>query len=140
MPTVPSGSTKKSVPNPPDQPMRPRCGPSVLMATPKPHPMPSQNPGKKLSAVLHAAGTWSLVICCRCDLHESLVAEPVRCRRPVQLAFRHRIEREAHHPRVEDAEHGKRMMVAPSFTRLECQRNWLAAPASDPWSLAILGR
>ena len=62
---MPSGSTKKSVPCPPDQPMRPRWGPSVFTAAPKPHPVPSQNPGKKLSAVLHAAGTWSLVICRR---------------------------------------------------------------------------
>ena len=46
-------------------PMRPCWGPAVFTATPKPHPVPSQKPGKKLSAVLHAAGTWSLVICCR---------------------------------------------------------------------------
>src|SRR6478672_11313066 len=102
MPTVPSGSTKKSVPSPPDQPMRPRWGPAVFTATPKPHPMPSQKPGKKLSAVLHAAGKHPgepVIIRCgadefavadverrqpgvetatgRLDLHQSLVTVPV---------------------------------------------------------------
>ena len=37
----------------------------VVTPTPNPQPIPSQKPGKKLSGVLHSAGTWSLVICRR---------------------------------------------------------------------------
>lgn len=37
----------------------------TFTATPNPQPIASQNPGKKLSAVLFPAGTWSLIICRR---------------------------------------------------------------------------
>src|SRR5215472_6881624 len=36
-------------------------------------------------------------------------------------------ERAARHPRNEDAEHGKRMVIAPSFSRLERQRKFRQA-------------
>jgi hypothetical protein len=56
---VPSGSTKKSVRKPPDSrsgALRSFC----LHSHAKPQPVPSQNPGKKLSADLpDAADTWS---------------------------------------------------------------------------------
>src|SRR5262252_5311259 len=78
----------------------------------------------------------------RLDLHESLVTVPVTSREPVQLALRHPqrgvghperpenvlgqmlTERAARHPRDQDAEHGKRMVIAPSFSRLERQRKF----------------
>src|SRR6266487_3418491 len=101
MPTVPSGSTKKSVPSPPDQPMRPRPDPSVFTATPKPHPVPSQNPGKKQLALRHP---------------QRGVGHPER---PENVLGQMLTERAARHPRDEDAEHGKRMVIAPSFSRLE---------------------
>src|SRR4051794_12230418 len=46
MPAVPSWSTKKSVPCPPDQPYRPCSGPSFCTATPNPHPYRPRSRGR----------------------------------------------------------------------------------------------
>src|SRR5947209_2862399 len=76
------------------------------------------------------------------DLDQSPGTVPVSRWQPVQLVLRHPkrgvghpegpenvlgqmlTERAARHPRDEDAEYGKRMVIAPSFSRLERQRKF----------------